>query len=208
VQAAHLAAHWGWYTQSIMTLVQAGEWDDLALRYPRPYANEVTQASERMQVAGDWIYGVMRQESLFRKDATSRADARGLMQLQPATATAVARRWRLHPPGSAGLFDPSVGIALGAAYLKELSDRYHGELALTLAAYNAGPWTVARWQPAIPMEADIWIEAIPYNETRIYVQRVLEHIVAYGRDHDGAPPRLSGWLTTLPANGGDPPPLH
>jgi soluble lytic murein transglycosylase len=183
VQAAHLASRWGWYNQDIVTLAQAGVWDDLALRYPRPFAGDVARASTLTQLPGDWIWSVMRQESLFRRDATSRADARGLMQLLPATAAAVAHRWHLPPPGRDGLFEASVCVPLGAAYLKELSDRYRGELALTLAAYNAGPWSVARWMPPRVIDADIWIENIPFNETRSYVQRVLEHIVAYGWDH-------------------------
>jgi soluble lytic murein transglycosylase len=204
VQAAHLAAHWGWYTQAITTLAQAGEWDDLALRYPRPYAAAVARASALTQVPSDWIFSVMRQESLFRRDATSRADARGLMQLQPATASAVAHRWHLAPLGRDALFEPSAATALGAAYLKELLDRYHGELALTLAAYNAGPWAVARWLPSEPMDADIWIENIPYNETRNYVQRVLEHIEAYSADHDAQPPRLSALLSPVHAGSSSP----
>jgi soluble lytic murein transglycosylase len=183
VQAAHLAARWGWYNQDIVTLAQAGVWDDLPLRYPHPFASEVARASLLTQLPGEWIWSVMRQESLFRRDATSRADARGLMQLLPPTATAVAHRWHLSPPGRDGLFDASVAVPLGAAYLKELSDHYHGELALTLAAYNAGPQAVARWMPSKAIDADIWTENIPFNETRNYVQRVLEHIVAYGWDH-------------------------
>jgi len=90
IQAAHLASRWGWYAQTIATLAQAGEWDDVPLRYPRPYAAAVANATKETQVPDDWLFAIMRQESLFRKDAVSRADARGLMQMQPATAAAVA----------------------------------------------------------------------------------------------------------------------
>jgi soluble lytic murein transglycosylase len=194
VQAAHLASRWGWYTQAIIMLAQANEWDDLSLRYPRPYASQLESASTLTKLPADWIVSVMRQESLFRKDATSRADARGLMQLQPSTATAVARRWHLPPPAHDALFDPAASIPLGAAYLRELNDRYGGQLALTLAAYNAGPIPVARWMPATPIDADIWIENIPYNETRSYVQRVLEHIVAYAQVYGAQLPHLAALL--------------
>ncbi len=190
VQAAHLAAHWGWYSESVATLAQAGDWDDVGLRYPRPYAAAVAAASELADVPADWILGVMRQESLYRKDAVSRADARGLMQMLPATATAVARRWHLPPPHKDSLFDPSVAVPLGAAYLRELLNRYEGRLDLTLAAYNAGPVSVARWLPPKSMDADIWIENIPYGETRNYVQHILEHIVAFASVRDAEPPRL------------------
>jgi soluble lytic murein transglycosylase len=194
IQAAHLASRWGWYAQTITTLAQAGEWDDVPLRYPRPYAAIVANASKETEVPGDWIFAVTRQESLFRKDAVSRADARGLMQMQPATATAVARRWDLPPPTHDDLFDPSVAVKLGALYLRELLDRYKGQLDQSLAAYNAGPMSVARWIPAHTTDADIWIENIPYTETRGYVQHILEHIVAFAKMRNVEPPRLSTLL--------------
>jgi soluble lytic murein transglycosylase len=197
VQAAHLAARWGWYAESIAMLVQAGEWDDVLLRYPRPYTEAVGRASELSGVPADWILGVMRQESLYRKDAVSRADARGLMQMRPATAAAVARRWRLPPPHNDALFDPSVALRLGADYLRELLDRYGGQLDLGLAAYNAGPVPVSRWLPPKPMDADVWIENIPYNETRAYVQHILEHIVAFAYVSGTEPPRLDALLPRI-----------
>jgi soluble lytic murein transglycosylase len=131
----------------------------------------------------------MRQESLYRKDAVSRADARGLMQMLPATAAAVARRWRLPSPRKDDLFDPSVAVPLGAAYLRELLNRYTG-LDVSLAAYNAGAMTVARWLPPKSMDADIWIENIPYAETRGYVQHIFEHIVAFASVRGAELPRL------------------
>ena len=197
VQAAHLASRWGWYAQAIATLAQAGEWDDVRLRYPRPYLDAVAQASGLANVQADWIFAVMRQESLYRKDAVSRADARGLMQMLPSTAAAVARRWHLAPPHKEALFDPAVAVPLGAAYLRELLDRYAGQLPLTLAAYNAGPNPVARWQPSSSLDADVWIENIPYNETRGYVQHILEHIVAFAWARDAELPRLQTLLTPL-----------
>jgi soluble lytic murein transglycosylase len=190
IQAARLAARWGWYAQSIATLAQTGEFDDVMLRYPRPFLDAVKDASQLTQVPPDWILAVMRQESLFRKDAVSRADARGIMQMMPSTASAVARRWHLAPPGREGLFDPAVAVPLGAAYFHELLDRYHGQLVLTLAAYNAGPAAAARWLPDSTMDTDIWIENIPYNETRGYVQHILEHIIAFAAVRGAALPRL------------------
>jgi soluble lytic murein transglycosylase len=197
VQAAHLAARWGWYSESIATLAQAGEWDDVPLRYPRPFPDAVAEAGKLAGVPADWIWGVMRQESLYRKDAVSHADARGLMQMRPATAAAVARRWHLPSPGKEGLFDPSVAIPLGAAHLRELLDRYGGQLALSLAAYNAGAASVARWLPPKSMDVDIWIENIPYTETRAYVQHIMEHIVAFASVRDAEPPRLEALMPAI-----------
>ena len=205
VQAAHLASRWGWYSQSIMTLAQADEWDDVPLRYPRPYAAAVADANKLTRVPSDWILAVIRQESLFRKDAVSRADARGLMQLEPPTAAAVAKRWHLPVPNRDSLFDPAVAVPLGAAYMRELLDRYGDQLDLSLAAYNAGPVSVARWLPAESVDADIWIENIPYGETRNYVQHVLEHIVAFAAVRDAEPPRLSSLLQPISAAGLPPP---
>lgn len=208
IQAAHLATHWGWYTQAITTLAQANDWDDLALRYPRPYPELVARASALASLPGDWILSVMRQESLFRKDATSHANARGLMQVQPATAIRVARDWHLAAPARDALFDPATAIPLGAAYLKELVDKYHGDMALTLAAYNAGPAAVVRWLPRRVTDADVWIENIPYNETRSYVQRVVEHIVAYSRERESGPTRLETLFAPVPAVTDDPSPTR
>ena len=197
VQAARLAARWGWYSQSIATLAQSGEFDDLSLRYPRPYPDSVERAAKLTQLSGDWILGVMRQESLFRRDAVSRADARGVMQMLPATATAVARRWNMPPPSRDSLFDPGIAVPLGAAYLRELIDKYAGSLPLALAAYNAGPAAVERWMPTRSVEAAIWIENIPYNETRGYVQHIVEHIVAFAYVRGAEPPRVEAMLPRL-----------
>jgi soluble lytic murein transglycosylase len=194
IQAAQLASRWGWYAQTIATLAVAGEWDDVPLRYPRPYAGSVANAAKETQVAEDWLFAIMRQESLFRKDAVSRADARGLMQMQPATASAVARRWHLPRPARDDLFEPAVALSLGARYVHELLDKYRGQLAPSLAAYNAGPMSVSRWLPNDPMDADVWVENIPYTETRGYIQHILEHIVAFAKMRDAPQPRLSNLL--------------
>jgi soluble lytic murein transglycosylase len=196
LQAAHLAARWGWYAQSITTLAQVGEFDDVRLRYPRPYSSAIADASKLTQVPPDWILAVMRQESLFRDDAVSRAGARGLMQMTPTTAAAVAKRWHLPLPDREGTFDPPMDVQRGAAHLRDLLDKY-GQLGLTLAAYNAGAIPVARWAPTRQMDADVWIENIPYGETRNYVQRIVEHIVAFAWVRDAEPPRLTTLLPPI-----------
>ncbi len=197
VQAAVLASQWGWFAQAITTLAQSGEFDDVTLRYPRPFLESVSRAGKVAQLPQDWILAVMRQESLFRKDAVSRADARGIMQMVPATASAVARRWHLAAPGRDGLFDPAIAVPLGAAYLRELLDRYGEQLAVSLAAYNAGPAAATRWLPSTQMEAAVWIENIPYNETRAYVQHILEHIVAFASVRGAEAPRLNVLLSDV-----------
>ena len=143
IQAAQLADDWGWYAQAIAQLGRADDLDDVALRYPRPYADLVARASALTDVPADWLLAVMRQESLFRADAVSRANAQGLMQLLPTTASAVAYRWHVTLNGPDALFDPATAVTLGAAHLRELLDQYDGGIVLALAAYNAGTAPVA-----------------------------------------------------------------
>lgn len=199
VQAAHLASRWGWYAETVTMLAQADDWDDVMLRYPRPFASIIADASKLTEVPPDWILAIIRQESLYRKDAVSRADARGLMQMQPATAAAVAKRWHFPAPSRDALFDPLIAVPLGAAYVRELLDRYGDQLDLSLAAYNAGPVSVARWLPLQPVDADVWIENIPYTETRGYVQHIFEHIVAFAAVRNADPPRLSTLMAPVTA---------
>ena len=194
IQGARLASRWGWYAQAIAALAQAGDWDDVRLRYPMPYPEATAAAAALTRLPVEWILAVMRQESLFRPDAVSRADARGLMQMLHSTAVEVARRWRLAEPGTDALFAPGVAIALGAAHLRELLDRDDGQLPLALAAYNAGRIAVGRWLPGRTTDSDVWIENIPYNETRGYVQHILEHIVAYEWVRNAPPTRLGTLL--------------
>ena len=198
-QAAILASRWGWYAQSIAMQAQLGQWDDVTLRYPRPFDEQVAHAGRQTRIAGDWIYAVIRQESLYRPRAVSSAGARGLMQVMPSTATALAKRWKVPMPSRDSLFEPGTATTLGAAHLRELLDVYGGSLPLSLAAYNAGSVPVARWLPPSKMDADIWIENISYNETRSYVQRVLEHVVAFAWVRKATLPRLSTLMPPVAA---------
>jgi soluble lytic murein transglycosylase len=196
-QAIHLASRWGWHDQAVATATGERVFNDYALLYPRPYDAEVAAAAQRSGLPRDLIYGVMRQESLFRSDAVSSADARGLMQMLPETARRTARQWKLPAPSAAGLFEPAVNVMLGAAHVKELLDRFDSQLPLALAGYNAGPGAVQRWLPARAMDPDIWIENIPYNETRTYVQRILWHTLVFGWLRDPQPQDSGEWLQAV-----------
>lgn len=133
------------------------------------------------------VLALMRQESSFDEQIVSPAGARGLMQLMPATATAVARRLGEPPDLAALTVDPQANMRLGTAYLRTLMDQF-GAWPLALAAYNAGPRRVQDWistngdpRPGSGDTIDMidWIELIPFNETRNYVQRVMENITVY-----------------------------
>jgi soluble lytic murein transglycosylase len=174
LQAAVLAHRWGWHSQAIATVAHIGHYDDLELRYPLPYANAFREAAAAANIRGSWAYGVARSESLFMADIRSHAGAVGLMQLMPATGRRTAAQLDLPWSGLATLTDPASSIRLGTTYLGKMLERFDRNLVLATAAYNAGPEKVEEWLPAGErLDARIWIENIPYTETREFVRRVL-----------------------------------
>jgi soluble lytic murein transglycosylase len=197
LQAVHLAARWEIYDVAVAMATSHGRFNDYTLLYPRPHVEEVVAAAKLTDVDADLLYGVLRQESLFRTDAASAAGAFGIAQLTPATARETARRWSLPVPSRADLFDPKINITLGAARLAELQERFGSELPLALGAYNAGEAAVGRWLPPRAMDSDVWIENIPYNETRSYVRRVLWHGLVYRWLETGQPQSARAWLATI-----------
>jgi soluble lytic murein transglycosylase len=197
IQAIGLAARWTWYLQAISAAAKLGVFDDYDLLYPRPYDADVRRGSSMSRLPPDLIYAIIRQESLYRADARSSADAIGLMQLLPETARRTAKSWGLPAPSSSSLVIPSVNVPLGSAYLRSMLDRWDGQAPFAIASYNAGPGAVKRWLPAAPMEMDIWVENIPYNETRTYVQRVSWHRVVFDWIDERKPRDFSAWLGTV-----------
>ncbi len=173
-QAAILAHRWGWHSRAIAAAASLGEYDDLSLRYPLPYQNTFEEFSSQARIPSTWAYGIARSESLFMRDVKSHAGAIGLMQLMPTTGRSVAKQIKLPYSGLATLTDPESNIRLGTTYLGQMAQRYGGNQVLATAAYNAGPHRVDRWLPEDgSIDARIWIEGIPFNETRKYVKRVL-----------------------------------
>jgi len=196
-QAIHLARNWGWYDQAVATASQQRLFNDYALLYPQPYNREVRSASTLTQLPETLIYGVLRQESLYRQDAVSPAGARGLLQLLPETARRTAQQWKRTKPTSDQLLDPAVNVPLGAAQLRMLMDQFGGQTVVALAGYNAGPGAARRWLPSEPIDSDIWVENIPYNETRAYVQRILWHSVVFGWLRTGEAQRTENWIARV-----------
>lgn len=196
-QAVQLAARWGWYDQAIATATQQRLFNDYELLYPQPYDTEVLSAAKLTGLKPQLIYSVMRQESLYRRDALSSAGARGLLQMLPETARRTARRWKRPRPSPTDLFTPAVNVPLGAATLRTLVDRFGGQTLVALAGYNAGPNAAARWMPSESLDPDIWVENIPYNETRSYVQRILWHNVVFSWLQSGEPQKVDGWLARI-----------
>ncbi len=174
LQAAILADRWGWHSRAIATVSSLGQYDDLAIRYPLPWKEQFESHATAARIDPTWAYGVARSESLFMRDVRSSAGAIGLMQLMPGTGRKVAREINLPYLGLKTLTDPEHNIRLGTSYLGQMAERFGGHRVLATAAYNAGPHRVEDWLPKKGGEdARVWIENIPFNETRQYVKRVL-----------------------------------
>ncbi|MGZ8161305.1 MAG: transglycosylase SLT domain-containing protein [Methylobacter sp.] len=178
--AAKLAQQWQWDQVAIITLVKADYWDDLALRFPLNYLSQVQNNAYRQNLDPAIVFGLMRQESMLDKNAHSPVGAKGLMQLMPKTGKQIARDLNEQWQSENSLFNPDINIKYGSYYYRQLLNRFNGHFALATAAYNAGPGRVVNWLPvekSVP--ADIWVETIPFRETRKYVTSVLSYAMIY-----------------------------
>jgi len=179
---------------------RTGRLDDLALRFPLAFREPVMQQARTQAIEPAWVFAVMRQESAFSPDAQSPAGAMGLMQLMPHTARQVARRLNTRIKHQQQLFDADTNIRLGSAYLRRLLNELDEHEALATAAYNAGPDRVRSWLPESgAMPSDLWIEALPFSETRNYVKRVFTYTAIYEDRLGQEPKRLSGRLGPVPS---------
>jgi soluble lytic murein transglycosylase len=183
---------------------------DLALRYPTPYAAEITQAAREAGLEPGFVFGLIRQETRFMGQLRSGVGATGLMQVMPATGRWVAKKVGLDPARAEGnLADNATNLLLGTRYLKLVLDDLGGNQAMAAAAYNAGPGRPRRWREGGVVEAAAWTESIPFAETRDYVKKVLSNSAVYGAMLDArkAPavrPRLGERIG--PRDGAAPPP--
>ena len=208
LQAAILADRWGWHSRAIATVASVGEYDDLSIRYPLPFKSEFEASASKASISPTWAYGIARSESLFMRDVRSSAGAIGLMQLLPTTGRRVAKALRLRYSGLKTLTDPESNIRLGTRYLGDMEERYGGNRVLATAAYNAGPHRVDRWLPESgSIDARIWIENIPFNETRKYVKRVLSAQTIFHWRLTGQIRRLSTEMPPVNAAAADTPRL-
>nr|MDT0253575.1 transglycosylase SLT domain-containing protein [Endozoicomonas sp.] len=178
----YLAQQWEWHHQAIMSAARAALWDDLDLRFPAPESDIFSKYAKKRDLDYPWVLAIARQESAFNPRARSHSGAMGLMQLMPATAKQAARKAGIPYRKKSELYKPEINIALGTTHLAWLSKRFENSLILATAAYNAGSTPVNRWlkqRGHLPL--DIWIETIPYDETRNYVQSVMAFRVIYSQ---------------------------
>lgn len=178
--AGKIAQQWEWYNKGIHAMIRGNYWDDLDVRFPLAFKETVEKVAGMTTVAPTLIYAIARQESAFSQHARSSAGARGLMQLMPGTARQTAKKSGIKHRDSL-LYDPEYNIQVGTRYLNELLGKYKGNRILAAAAYNAGPHRVRKWIERTPLALpyDIWIETIPFKETRGYVQNILAFSVIY-----------------------------
>lgn len=182
VVAAHIARQWQWHRQTIIAMTKAAYWDDIDIRFPLAYQDTFARHGKNNNLPLPLVMAIARQESALSPVITSPAGARGLMQLMPATARETARKHRIAYRSATQLFDPDVNIELGTRYYRDMLERFQNNRILASAAYNAGPHRVNRWLKASAgkLPFDVWIETIPFSETRQYVQNVLSFGIIYG----------------------------
>ncbi|MDH5302344.1 MAG: transglycosylase SLT domain-containing protein [Gammaproteobacteria bacterium] len=202
-RAAVLADSWGWHDRAIATVALAEHFDDIELRFPMAFRDLVVSSASEQSLDPAWVYGVLRQESSFMTDARSSAGALGLMQLMPLTGRLAARDIKTRVRSNYEILDVNKNIRLGAAYLQRMLQQNSGNSALATASYNAGPYRVSKWIPDVSTPADLWVESIPYGETREYVKRVMAYTVIYDYRLDGQTEQLRQRMPTIqPAGGG------
>lgn len=167
---------------------------DFETRFPMPFKGAVLARSKLIGMDPAYVYGLIRQESRFIMDARSGVGASGLMQVMPATAKWTAKKIGLADFQPAQISDRDTNIAIGTGYLKLLLDSFGGSMPMAAAAYNAGPGRPRSWRNGPVLEAAIWAENVPFNETRDYVKKVLSNTTNYAALISGQPQSLKARL--------------
>ncbi|MCG3201182.1 MAG: Soluble lytic murein transglycosylase [Gammaproteobacteria bacterium] len=180
MEAAAAAHRLQWYDRAIASLGKAKEYDDLEVRFPLGYTDVVERYARERNLEPAVMLSFIRSESAFNELARSPAGALGLMQVMPATGKLTARRIGLSSHTTPDLLRAQPNVMIGSAYLRDMLDRHGGNLAMAAAAYNAGPLRVKKWRPMRDcIEADIWVDTIPFTETRRYVRNILFYTALY-----------------------------
>jgi len=170
---------------------------DFDQRFPMPFRASVVKRATQIGLDPAYVYGLIRQESRFIMDARSGVGASGLMQVMPATAKWTAKKIGLSSFTPDQINDRETNIAIGTGYLKLVLDDFAGSMPLAAAAYNAGPGRPRNWRNGPVMEAAIWAENVPFNETRDYVKKVLSNTTNYAAILSGQPQSLRARLGSV-----------
>ncbi len=199
--AADYARRVALYDRAVNTADRTTARHDYALRYLAPFRSEFDAASRSHDVDVALLYGIARQESRFSPDIVSSAGAVGLMQLMPGTARWVAHQLGRKDYRPAAIADVEMNTLFGAFYFKYWLERLDRAPALAVAAYNAGPGRAQAWRPKAALEGAVWVETIPFNETRDYVKKVLANSIVYAQAFGGPPSTLTSRLGTVAPRG-------
>ena len=184
-QAASMASNWKWHDNAIKTVAKTSHRNDYDLRFPMPFKQQVMANVNKHELDPSIIYGVIRRESLFDPLAKSRVGALGLMQLMPYTARHVAKSLGLKRPKQSDILQVDNNIKLGTTYFRTVLDQFEDNIPLAAAAYNAGPKNVRKWLPKEEtLSADLWVETVPFKETRNYIQAVLAYATIFDKHLD------------------------
>ena len=199
--AATLAKNHEIWDRAINTADRTQEQHDYSLRYLAPFRRELEPKAAELSLDSGWVYGLMRQESRFIMNAKSNVGAQGLMQLMPATAQWVAKKISLPNFTQAKVTEMDTNITLGTHYMRMVLQSLDNHPVLASAAYNAGPGRAQRWRADTPLEAAIYIESIPFSETRDYVKKVMSNAVYYNALFQSKPQSLKARLGVIRARG-------
>ena len=201
--AADLACQQQVWDRCINTSERTKAEIDYAQRFPTPHREQVMKRAREIGLDPAYVYGLIRQESRFITEARSGVGASGLMQVMPATAQWTAKRIGLVDYKPQQIADRDTNIAIGTAYLKFALNDFEGSMAMAAAAYNAGPGRPRVWRNGPVLEAPVWIENIPFSETRDYVKRVISNTTHYAALLSGQPQRIGSRMAAIgPRQGG------
>ncbi|SHN68292.1 soluble lytic murein transglycosylase [Duganella sacchari] len=176
---------------------------DYTQRFPSPHNDVMHPATQTLGLDKAWVYGLIRQESRFIMDAQSHAGASGLMQVMPSTGRWIAKKIGLTDFAQEMLGDVRYNIMLGTNYLNMVLGNMDGSQVLATAAYNAGPGRLRTWRSTLtkPMDSTVFIESIPYVETRTYVKNVMSNTAYYAALFEGRPQSLKARLGIVAPKG-------
>ncbi len=188
-----------WYAKAIAIMADLGLWENYEWRYPVAHENIIKQHTQTANPMPQWVMAIIKQESAWAKDAVSHANAHGLMQLLPTTAKSVGQQLGITVSQNNQLHQPPLNIQLGMQYQKNLFKQF-GHPILVAAAYNAGEGKSIDWSTDFPQSPDMWLETIPYRETRDYITKILSNVTIYDWLINQQPRRITSWMPTLPIN--------
>ena len=193
----------GWYAKVIGIMADLGEWKNYEMRYPIAHEQQIKKHVGNYNILPQWVMAIIKQESAWIKDAVSHADAHGLMQIIPPTAKRLSQQLGLNYSDTSQLHQADFNLRLGIHYQNNLFKRFDHPL-LVAAAYNAGERKSVDWSTQFPSSPDIWLETIPYRETRDYITKILSNVTIYDWRMNQKPRRISSWMPTMPIDGRTP----